>query len=118
MKKLNHHIVGWALLLIFIGYLGSIVATTHFNLIDGVLVVHAHKQTEKQKSEPFHKHTASELVQLHQISDLSTTGINTTFSILEPLFFYIIKLETWEQIFVSSHFFHKVIRRGPPSIEL
>lgn len=118
MKRINHHIIGWAFLVLFLSYTGGLIRYTHFSLTNGRLVVHAHKMTKEQREDPFHHHSAIELVHLQQISDFSVTGGLAFFSVVAPQYFSILQFEEWERNFIISHIFHKIHRRGPPHVEL
>lgn len=116
MKRINHHIIGWSLLLLFIGYMGALVAYSHFAVVDGILVVHAHKLSKEQKKAPFHNHSASELVLLQQISDFSISGLLTFISIVAPQTYRIIKFNIWEHEILPTILFSKIQLRAPPSL--
>lgn len=60
--------------LIFILYLGNLVAFTHVHIENGVTIVHSHPFQKNEDGTPKEKHNCAEFQLLHQISTIQING--------------------------------------------
>lgn len=99
-SKTYRGILGHLLVLLFLTYLGGIIACYHVNIVDGRLVAHAHLQTKESANKT---HTAEELLQLDQLSHIQVSGSILPVVSVEPYFFFAGEISLLQkQIFLSS----------------
>ena len=63
-----------ALPLLFISYLGCLIAFTHVHIVNGVTIVHSHPYQKNDDGTPKKEHNYAEFQLLHQLSVLQITG--------------------------------------------
>lgn len=106
----------YALLILFLGYYGSITLFPHYHIVDGVTIVHSHPFRHGSATNPFeHQHSKNEFVFIQLISNLIA---------ITPLVFYgvtIIRrivnnffLTTDENVTVSFSRYYTYLLRAPP----
>ncbi|OQC36276.1 MAG: hypothetical protein BWX63_02002 [Bacteroidetes bacterium ADurb.Bin041] len=82
MKLLLKKILRCFLLLLFLGYYGSITLFTHSHIVNEVVIVHSHPYNPFSKDKPSsHQHSTNEFVLISLLSHFLTTVVFTTFSI-------------------------------------
>ena len=109
--------VGFLLLIIFLGYYGSITFFSHAHVVDGVTIVHSHPyKSTNGNSRPDNQHSNKELQVIQLLSDFFTTGVIIFFSalILGLLSYRIPILETEPDQLRSSGNCSYLLR-APPS---
>lgn len=63
-----------ALPLLFISYLGCLIAFTHVHIVNGVTIVHSHPYQKNDDGTPKEEHTYAEFQLLHQLSTIQISG--------------------------------------------
>jgi hypothetical protein len=70
------------LLLLFLGYYGSITLFTHIHIANGVAIVHSHPFSDGTEKNPVkHQHTTKEFLLIQFLSNFLTTVLFLAFSI-------------------------------------
>ncbi len=117
-------ILKYSLLVLFIGYYGSITLFTHTHIVNGVVITHSHpynffkcEKNEQGERIPLHHHTKNEYVLIHTLSHFLTivfffsTGIKAVEKVLVK---YILKKV--DPVFLHFHFLFANGFRAPPLI--
>ncbi|MFH2143550.1 MAG: hypothetical protein ABIJ97_14080 [Bacteroidota bacterium] len=77
IKKIMIHF----LLILFLGYLGSITLFTHRHILNGVTFVHSHPYSHGTEKNPVnHQHTTNGFILIHFLSHFLTTATFLVFS--------------------------------------
>lgn len=63
-----------ALPLLFISYLGCLIAFTHVHIVNGVTIVHSHPYQKNDDGTPKKEHNYAEFQLLHQLSTIQISG--------------------------------------------
>ena len=63
-----------ALPLLFISYLGCLIAFTHVHIVNGVTIVHSHPYQKNDDGTPKEEHNYAEFQLLHQLSTIQISG--------------------------------------------
>ena len=63
-----------ALPLLFISYLGCLIAFTHVHIVNGVTIVHSHPYQKNDDGTPKKEHNYAEFQLLHQLSTTQISG--------------------------------------------
>lgn len=67
-------ITGYVLLIIFLGFYGSITLFSHTHHIEnGIVIVHSHPYRHSGHGEPLHSHTSNEIALLQFLAAFTTT---------------------------------------------
>ncbi len=72
MNKLRKYL-NILLTILFITYLGCLIAFTHVHIINGVTIVHSHPYSQNSDGSPQKEHTYAEFQLLHQLSTIQIT---------------------------------------------
>ena len=104
------------LLILFLGYYGSITFFTHVHRIDGVTIVHSHPyKSLNGNKEPYNNHTNKELQVIQFLSDYLTTKVALLFSALSLwLLLYMIPIKATEGGYAGTPGFCTYSLRAPP----
>lgn len=104
------------LLILFLGYYGSITFFTHVHIIDGVTIVHSHPyHSLNGNNQPINKHTNKELQVIQFLSDFFTTKAPVLFSaLILRLLLYRILINATEGTYSGSSCFCTYSLRAPP----
>jgi hypothetical protein len=71
LKQINNKVMGYFLLILFVGYFGSITFFSHTHIVNGEVIVHSHPYKSQPKNVPFHhNHSKNEFILIHFISNL------------------------------------------------
>lgn len=82
MKYWFKKIMRYFLLILFLGYYGSITLFTHTHILNGVTIVHSHPFNSGTEKNPIkHQHTANGFLLIQFLSHFLTTVSFLTFSI-------------------------------------
>jgi len=82
LKLWRKQIMRYFLLILFIGYYGSITLYTHTHILNGVTIVHSHPFNSGTQKNPIkHQHTANGFLLIQFLSHFLTTVSFLTFSI-------------------------------------
>jgi hypothetical protein len=85
LQNLKHwvkKIMRFFLLILFLGYYGSITLFTHTHIINGITIVHSHPFNSGTKENPIkHQHTANEFILIQFLAHFLATILFFTFSI-------------------------------------
>ena len=109
---------GFLLLIIFLGYYGSITFFSHVHVVDGVTIVHSHPyKSVNGNNMPDSQHNKKELQVIQLLSDFFTTGVVILFSalILRLLLYRIPILETEHDHIRSAGNCSYLLRAPPPT---
>lgn len=83
MKLWRKNIVKYLLLILFLGYWGSITLFQHAHIVDGVTIVHSHPYNPFSKENPTnHHHSKNEFVLIYLLSHFITTVSFLAFSLI------------------------------------
>ena len=63
-----------ALPVLFISYLGCLIAFTHVHIVNGVTIVHSHPYQKNDDGTPKEEHNYAEFQLLHQLSTIQISG--------------------------------------------
>ena len=63
-----------ALPLLFISYLGCLIAFSHVHIVNGVTIVHSHPYQKNDDGTPKKEHNYAEFQLLHQLSTIQISG--------------------------------------------
>jgi len=75
--------LGFLLLMLFLGYYGSITLFPHSHIVNGVTIVHSHPyNTDNGSSSSGLPHTGKELIIIQLLSDLIITALVVVFVLL------------------------------------
>jgi hypothetical protein len=70
------------LLILFLGYFGSITLFTHTHIVNGVAIIHSHPYNPFSKDKPVnHQHSENGFILIHFLSHFLTTVSFLAFSI-------------------------------------
>ena len=110
-KEIRKYIVGCSvfLLTIFSVYYTMVVMYTHFHIINGVTVIHAHPYSGE------HTHSQGQLLVLDLFSHFYSdeAGDTICFTIpIRPLLYTLV--DQYESPFVQTEYSEGIYRRGPP----
>ncbi len=73
LKQLNKKVMGYFLLILFMGYFSSITFFSHTHIVDGVVIVHSHPYKAKSGNVPFnHNHSKNGFILILFISNFIT----------------------------------------------
>lgn len=76
LKRIYKKITGYFLLILFLGYFGSVTFFPHTHIVDGVTIVHSHPFKSHSGNDPInHNHTKNGFVLIHFISHLILTAL-------------------------------------------
>lgn len=82
MKRRIKKIMGYLLLILFLGYYGSITLFTHTHIVNGVIIVHSHPFSSGNQKNPIsHQHTANSFTLIQFLSHFFATALFLLFSI-------------------------------------
>ena len=60
--------------ILFIVYLGNLIAFTHVHIVNGVTIVHSHHYQTNDDGTPAEEHTFAEFQLLHQLASVEISG--------------------------------------------
>ena len=84
LKNRFKKVYGYFLLILFLGYYGSITQLPHYHIVDGVTIVHSHPFPHGSGTNPVeHQHSGNGFVLIQLISNLIA---------IPPLLFYGVKI--------------------------
>ncbi len=108
--------IGILLLMLFLGYYGSITFFTHVHIVDGVAIVHSHPyKSLNGNNRTDNKHTNKELQVIQFLSDFFTTWDTILFSaLILRLLLCSIPTKVTEEGYFDSHGFCTYSLRAPP----
>jgi hypothetical protein len=70
LKRINKKLLEYFLLILFIGYIGSITLFTHTHIVDGITVVHSHPYKSHSGNIPInHNHSKNGFILIQFISN-------------------------------------------------
>lgn len=82
MKLWRKKIMRYFLLILFLGYYGSITLFTHTHIINGVTIIHSHPFNSGTEKNPIkHQHTANGFILIQFLSHFLATILFLSFSI-------------------------------------
>jgi hypothetical protein len=108
-------VLKWFLLILFLGYYGSIVLFTHTHLINGVTIVHSHPYKPfSDDGSPSHNHSSNEIVVLQALSGFFSTVVLSFIAL--AIFRHVTNINhplknQWKE-FVTD--FYSFLLRAPP----
>jgi len=115
-KNRVNEFLGYAFLILFIGYYGSITLFYHSHLILGDTIVHSHPYKSDSNGNPVHSHTEKGYLTIQFLSFFSAFSllIIYTFRIKAPCIYELITLTAVGAESKSKHYFYPL--RAPPSL--
>lgn len=82
MKRRIRKIMGYHLLILFLGYYGCITLFTHTHIVNGVTIVHSHPFSSGTQKNPIkHGHTSNNFTLIQFLSHFFATALFLLFSI-------------------------------------
>lgn len=89
LKKLSIDISKYLLLILFLGFFGSITFFSHAHIVDGVTIVHSHPYKSDNKGNPLHSHSDKGYITIQLLSCfiISSILIYYIFGALAPVIF-------------------------------
>lgn len=115
LKNRFKSILVYSLLILFLGYYGSITLFYHSHIVLGDTIVHSHPFRTDSHGFPLHSHTNKGIITVHLLSCLAISFILVyfCFNSITPILYEII-LRT--KVGLANHLFHYLcLLRGPPS---
>ncbi len=109
MKFWRKNIMKCLLLILFLGYWGSITLFPHAHILDGVTIVHSHPYNPFSKENPSgHHHSKAEFVLISQLSHFLTTALSIVLysilvKILSVIFLTKREKDVYRYIFICSN---------------
>lgn len=81
-----------ALPVLFVAYLGCLIAFTHVHIVNGVTIVHSHPYQKNDDGTPKEAHSFAEFQLLHHLSTIQATGAGFAHILIAALIagFYIL----------------------------
>lgn len=116
MNKWFYKIFRYFLLILFLGYYGSITLFNHAHIVNGVTIVHSHpyKHGASDKSAN-HNHTSKQLVLINSLSDFSLTVLFFVLALIAlRLITSIFAIRLRANIYFNPFCFFNYSLRAPP----
>lgn len=112
-------ILKYFLLILFLGYYGSITFFVHVHVVNGVTIVHSHPYNifkgKKGDKSPPHHHSANSYIVIHVLSHFISTALSVAiFAEVLKLVFKILILKKENNLFSNPIFWGANGFRGPP----
>jgi len=71
LKQLKNKVMGYFLLILFVGYFGFITFFSHTHIVNGEVIVHSHPYKSQPINIPtHHNHSTNEFILIHFLSNL------------------------------------------------
>ncbi len=102
------------MLVLATGYIGCIISFTHMHVVDGIIVVHAHKSPQNETGQ--HQHTPNELTLFHAISHYHVPTPDVPQFKFKEWINYSFIWDTSVDLSFPIHYYHHCQFRAPPSI--
>ena len=115
LKNRLKRIYAYCLLILFLGYYGSITLFYHSYIVLGETIVHSHPFKADSHGSPLHSHTDKGYITIQLLSCFAVSFIllNYSFKTIAPIVYEIV-LKTKEGL--ANHTFHYLYSlRAPPS---
>lgn len=115
-QPVRNKILSYFLLVLATGYIGCVVFFTHIHIIDGVVIVHAHKTSDSNGDQ--HQHTSNELVLFHALSHYVASGsdIPQNYTFKERFCAFLVWNMNVDLSFPSHYYSHCQLRAPPFSL--
>jgi hypothetical protein len=112
MNSLMHKYMKYALLILFVGYLGGLFSFTHVHIVNGVTIVHSHPFSDDN-----HQHCGSELQLLHKLSTIQHVGSFAQSNVtIKPYYAFVLSVSIPEAIDINKPFLAEAAQlRAPPT---
>lgn len=100
------------MLVLAMGYIGCVVLFTHVHVINGTIIVHAHKATDTDGEQ--HRHTSNDLILFHALSHYAVSDLDVPQYIFKEWFYSFYFWNTNISLSFPSHYYYHCQFRAPP----
>lgn len=115
MKRWRKHLLKYSLIILFLGYYGSITLFSHTHYENGKAITHSHpyKPSNDDKSQS-HQHAQHEFVLISLLTHFFTTALFIVLSITAAKITTHILVRKREEAFLCNSLYLPCGMRGPP----